>query len=308
MEKIYKEVPDNFHYLNDYLIKEKDIYMDKLLEAENIFFYDTCSLQCHSNSNNRDKIITYIKDRKGIVIITRTVLMELSGDGGNIQNSVIDYISEFYNSNIHIVLFNEEELFHVLKYFLSLSTQECNKLLGNAVGEIASYEGTIYEIRRENPNNIYGRLHNNKHSMDYLYKEFFEFVRNYKTSGDNLGEELMFICFCILSRIPLLNKLIFLSNDMKSRSSIISVNQYTKKYNDKIEPYQLTTATLLYKLQREKLIINKSDLTEMFQKSFNGNVPFYYTDEFSINMDYNKLPVQELVDLIFIKEDFRIYY
>lgn len=308
MEKIYKEIPDNFHNLKDYLIQEKDIYMDKFLGAENIFFYDTCSLQCHSNSNNRDKIITYVKSRKGIIIITRTVLMELSGDGGNIQNSVIDYLREFYNSNIHIVLFNEEESFHVLKYFLSLSTQECNKLLGNVIGEIASYEGTIYEIRRENPNNIYGRLHNNKNSTDYLYKEFFEFARNYKTSGDNLGEELMFICFCILSRIPLLNKLIFLSNDMKSRSSIISVNQYTKKYNDKIEPYQLTTATLLYKLQREKIIIHKSDLIEMFQKSFNGNVPFYYTDEFSINMDCNKLPVKELVDLIFIKEDFRIYY
>ena len=308
MEKIYKEVPDNFDNLKDYLLQERDIHIDKFLDAKNIYFYDTCSLQCHSNSNNRDKIITYIKNTNGIIIITRTVLMELGGNGGNIQNSVIDYLSEFYNADTPILLFNEEELFYTLKYILSLTTQECNKLLGNVIGEVASYEGTIYEIKRENPNNIYGRLHNNRCSDDYLYEEFFKFARDSKSSGDNLGEELMFICFCILSRIPLLNKLIFLSNDMQSRNSIIRVNKYTKRYNDKMEPYQLTTATLLYKLQREELITNKSDLKEMFEKSFNGNVPFYYTDKFSINMEYDKLSVSELVDLIFEKEDFRIYY
>lgn len=308
MEKIYKEVPDNFNDLKDYLVQEREIYIDNFLEAENIYFYDTCSIQCHSNSNNRDKIITYIKNTNGIVVITRTVLMELGGNGGFIQDSVIDYISEFYNANVPVILFNEEELFYILKSILSLTTEECNKLLGNVIGQVASYEGTIYEIKRENPNNIYRRLHNPNYSSDCLYKEFFDFARSYKSSGDNLGEELMFICFCILSKIHLLSKLIFLSNDIKSRDSVISVNEYTKRHHDKIEPYQLTTATLLYKLQRERLITSKSHLTEIFKKSFNGNVPFYYTDEFSINMEYNKLPVPELVDLIFEKGDFRIYY
>ena len=42
--------------------------------------------------------------------------MELGGNGGNIQNSVIDYLSEFYNADIPILLFNEEELFYTLKY------------------------------------------------------------------------------------------------------------------------------------------------------------------------------------------------
>jgi len=73
----------------------------------------------------------------------------------------------------------------------------------------ASYKRTIYEIKRENPNTIYTRLHNNKASTDYLYAELFKVARSCKNSGDNLGEELMFICFIILSRIPVLEKLIF---------------------------------------------------------------------------------------------------
>jgi len=103
-------------------------------------------------------------------------------------------------------------------------------------------------------------------------------------------------------------KAYILSNDMKSRDSIISINTYTEKHNSRTEPYQLTTATLLYKMKQVALITNKDTLIEIFHTTFSGNVPIYYVDEFSIYMKYDKIPIDILVNRIFDDEEFRIYY
>lgn len=37
------------------------------------------------------------------------------------------------------------------------------------------------------------------------------------------------------------------------------------------------------------------------------NMPIYYVDEFAIDMKYNKVPFDSLVNRIFEEEEFRIY-
>lgn len=301
-----KEIPDNFNELQPYIIQDKSIYNDILITADNIYFYDTCSLQCHSNSINRNKIISYIKNHNGIIIITKTILIELSMNNGNVQSSIIDYLHEFYNSDIPVILFNEEDLLSVLKHSSTESISKYNKMLALSIIQVAEYKGTIYDIKNEIKSTILQNLFSS--SSQTLYKDFFKFARSCKIEDDNLGEELMFICFAILSFIPFLNTITFLSNDMKSRSSVININNYTKTYGAKKQPYQLTTAKLLYKMHKENLLNNKDEMIELFSKSFHGNVPIFYTDEHSITIEETKLSIDEISKLIFEKEDFIIYY
>lgn len=301
-----REIPNNFNELEAYIIQDASVYNNLLISSDNIYFYDTCSLQCHSNSINRTKIISYIKNHNGIIVITKTILIELSMNNGNIQSSVIEYLREFYDENIPVILFKEENLLSTLRYSSTESISKHNKLLARCIIEVSEYKGTIYDVKNEIKSTILKSLFTS--SSQTLYEEFFDFARSCKIEDDNLGEELMFICFAVLSFIPFINTITFLSNDMNSRSSVISINDYTNTYGLKRQPYQLTTATLLYKMHKENILNNKDDMIELFTKSFHGNVPIFYTDEHSIALEKTTMPIEQISNNIFEKEDFRIYY
>lgn len=307
MSKVYIDTPHNFSEFSEYIISDKETYLEKFLEDNPIYFYDTCAIQCHSNSQNRDKIICYIKSKKGIVVITRTILMELSGDDGLVTSNIIDYLRAINNNNIDIILLDESDLLYILKECTRLTYSECNKELGYAMVTLSESKGAIYDLKRENPNRIVNNLFSESNSSS-LYIEFFEYLKNTKTSGDNLGEDLIFLCFIILIRTMVISNLIFLSNDLKSRDSIIKVIEYIRDRYDKNEVSQLTTATLLYKLVKENFVTDKDTLFELLSTSFTGNVRILYVDDKSIQLEQTSLPINCLIDEIFENTSFKIIY
>lgn len=305
MTRMYKETPDNFSEIQKFLVEEN--YIGLILMAKHCFFYDTCSIVRHSNSRNRKKIADYIYDKEGIVILTRTVLMELQNSNNIIEDVQIKYIQDLYDKGIKIVLLNEEDIFNILNEVISISISDSNKLLGLSINTVSKSKGIVYEIKTNDPQKIVDKMFDSKSRVQY-YKEFFELARSNKRSQDNLAEELMFICFIVLSRIPLINKLVFLSNDLKSREIVLSINKYTRDKHHKEEPYQLTSAKLIFNLFKSRLIEHKEDIVEMFNKSTGGDINVYYMGEYDIDLKHKSFSKEELADNIFEQKEFKVIY
>lgn len=306
MTKVYKYTPDNFNHIEEYLVGEN--FKEEIIKSNCCFFYDTCSLITHSNSYNSEKIAQYIKMEKGVIIITRTVLMELQNGSNLIEEQQVNYIKELYDAGIKIILLDEENILDILKVALDMTTIEFNKLLGAAINEVSRFKGTVYEIKKDDSNQITKKMMDNRCNKIEYYTDFFKFARGKKKSKDNLGEELMFVCFIVLSRINILGKLIYFSNDLKSRDIVISLNEFTESKHDKKEPYQITSVKLISILFDKGLIKTKDEMIEMLSCISSGNVKVFYVGKYDIDLVYKSFNKEQLVNKIFDEDEFKVIY
>lgn len=306
MTKVYKDIPENFESIKNYIV-DKENSISTFILADKLLFYDTCSIVTHSKSVNRKIIIDFLLLSKVTVILTRTVLMELTDNCNYLVSDQIDYFKEIYEIGINIILLNEEDIFYCLDECINIGVEDANKLLGQALIEVSRQKGAVYEIKMQNPGTLINKLLSKK-SRTELYTEFFEYARSKKVSKDNLGEELMFICFIVLSRIPTVGKLFFLSNDLNSRSAVIGLNNHIENLYDRRDPYQITSASLFYRMYKKGLIKYKETMKEMLDKITIGNVKAYYMGKYDIELRFKSFEKDELIEKIFNEDDFRLIY
>lgn len=268
MSKVYVETPNNFDDIKNFLVVDKQKAIELVLCSKLYFFYDTCSIIFHSNSSYRQFIIQFLKEKSGIIILTRTILMELcSGPSNNIASEHIRYLKELKNEGINIILFDEETVFDCINTAISIANERANVLLRHAVQTVSLTKGKIYDITQSMPP-IVQKLYFVSPGNAELFSAFFRYARSSKISKDSLGEELMFICFIILESVPVLGKCVFLSNDLNSYRKVITLQDYIKKYYNKPSRlYQLTTAALIYKLFREGILTDRNGLLDIIKQT-----------------------------------------
>lgn len=307
MTKVYKEVPENFEDIKNYIVEE-DKSINTLILSEKLFFYDTCSIVTQSKSIYRKKIIEFILKVEGTIILTRTILMELTDNDNLLFRAQVDYFKEIYEYGINIVLLNEEDILAYLNKCIDIKIEDANKLLGQAIINVSKQKGLVYEIKQLNSRNIINRmLDNTGSSRTELYTDFFKYARSMKVSKDNLGEELMFICFIVLSRVPG-GKLFFLSNDLNSRAAVIELNNHIENLYDRREPYQMTSVSLFYKMYKDGIIKHKETMKEMFDNTTVGNIKAYYMGKYDIELRFKSFEKDELIEKIFTEDDFKVIY
>lgn len=312
MNKKYREIPSNFDDFKDYLVCDKVEVLKDILAREKCFFYDTCSIQHHSNSDNRQYIIDYLKSKKATIILTRTVLMELSANSFDIHLVQIQYFKELHKNGIKVVLFNEEYVYDCLKEVFNKNNEELNLLLGHAVKEISKHKGKTYQILNDMDKDLAIKIKGSNPGKSQLFTTFFEEARSKKEEHDSLAEELIFICIIILTSIPYLSdniKYIFFSNDLATRTKMIALVEYIFKHHRKKESYQLTTATMVYKMYKENILINKEKMVEIMRSTYSlSNANIYYVGEYDITLVSGKFTCEEIVDKIIDEKDFKIMY
>ncbi|MDK2984759.1 MAG: hypothetical protein PWQ96_401 [Clostridia bacterium] len=307
MAKKYREVPSNFKDFENYLIYKKQEVVDAFFKGEKYFFYDTCSILHHSNTENRHYIIEFLKSKSATIIITRTVLMELTANSSELHQIQINFLKELYDNGLYVLLFDEEIILACLKEILNITIEEANKLLGFAVKEVSKFKTKTYEVLNSMDEKVTNKLKSIAPGKSELYSSFFGHARSLKEEGDSMAEELIFICIIVLTKIPL-GKYILISDDLRIRHQVISIKEYIKKHHNVSEPYQLTTATLLYKMYKEGIISNRNDMIDIISKSSNGNINVYFVSEYDIKQEKNSFTAEELVDRLINENEFRIIY
>lgn len=307
MAKKYQEVPSNFSSFESYIVSTKEEVVDAFAKAHKYFFYDTCSILHHSLSANRHSIINYLKSKADIIIVTRTVLMELTANSFELHQVQIQYFRELYNSGFKVILFDEELIYSCLKDALSISTEDANRLLGYAIKEVSisktKTREVIEKMDKSSSNKLMGLNPGNKE----LFSAFFQYARTLKSQGDSIAEELILICIIVLTKIPM-GRYLFISDDMRMRAQVIKVNDYILKHHGRKEPYQLTTASLIYKMYKDQAITKRDDMLEIMQAAFKGNVYVFFVGEYDIEQGYESFKCEDLIDRLINEKDFKIMY
>ena len=309
MTKAYVEIPKNFNDIEKYLVLGTTDIVSKFICGKNYYFYDTCSILTHSQAKSREYILTFLKSKNALIVLTKTVLMELSsGVDNKIAPMQIDYFKEIYDSGLDIIFIDEAIVFDCLNEVIKINIEDANRLLGYAIKELSKAKGKIYDIKQDDPNKIIGKLLNENPGSKELYTDFFKYARSTKESEDNLGEELMFICFIILNKAISLGKCIFFSNDLKSMSTIIPLRDYIFRNFSKKEPYQLTTAALVYKMYKDNILRTREEMLDILTSGAIQNVRVFYLGEYDISMQQGSFSKEDLVDKIITDSHFVVAY
>lgn len=307
MTRQYQQVPSNFNDIKEYLIYEKVEIIDSFFTGENYFFYDTCSLIHHSNSSKRNYIIQYLKNKNAIIIITRTVLMELSSNDCNIHPTQANFIKELFQSGLRVLLFDEEIIVNCLKDMLGSTNEEANLLLGYAIKEVSKFKGAIYQIKNSMERSFSSKLLGDNPGSTLLYDRFFQYARSQKKQGDSLAEKLIFICIIVLSKMPR-GKYILVSDDLNIRAEVIGINGYLMDKHQIKAPFQLTTPALIYRMYKESIINRQSDMLDILSAAFSGNVNVFYIGEYDIQIAYSSFTRTDLIKRLIDDDEFRIMY
>lgn len=307
MTKVYQEVPSNFNQIQNYLTHNKDKVIQLYLQGDIYFFYDTCSLLHHSNASNKSDIIEYLKKHNPTIIITRTVLMELTSNSFQLHPTQISYFQDMHSNGLTVLLFEEEYIVDCLKEASGISNEDANLLLGYAIKEVSKSKGATYQVKTSLETTLKLKILGSAPGSTLLFDTFFRYARSQKTHGDSMAEELMLICIIVLTRIPL-GEFVLFSDDLAIRQKVIDTRKYILNHHSVKEPFQLTTTALVYRMYKESIITTKPEILEILSKAFTTNVNVYYLTDRDLELQYSSFPTDKLADNIMNVSDFNVIY
>lgn len=288
MATTYTETPDNWHEIQAYISTEIDEIKRAFYQADRVFFYDACSVQRHSNLKDaeRDILIRYFEKQGITILLTRCILMELSGDQHSLERRFIDYIKSLDDAGIKVVLFNEEYAYSILSDCFS-SIERINEYLMWAVRMVYSPVSTITDTLKADSKLSSEVYEGKKLKASDLYQRFFPAVRGNKEHEDNLGEELIAVCVHILSNMPGVadGKLCVLTDDKGAASKIDSVMKKTNRGNQGSKIIIFSTPKLVQYMFQEHVVMSEDEMVNILSQGVSGNIGIMGITDFDLEVD-----------------------
>ena len=312
MEKTFVETPYNFAEIEKYIVLDKKKVTDMILVADVCFIYDTCAIRNHAKIYNINPFLSYIKSKKGVVIITRTVLLEMCSKDHKMWREHIDFIKKLYDEGIRVLIFNEEDSLKCLRKVYSYSEEELNIFLKYALRTARKWKGTVDEIIANSGENMIQKLCGNKiSSRTELFSAFFQMARAGRKSEDNMAEELFMVCIAILSNIPDRNeyKYIIISEDRKFIRKLVMMSENLEKHTGAKRCSLLTTPALCQLLIKEGLINTIMELQNILDCTYQDrNIKVCCSEEYDLKPKEKDFDKEKLADKLLYDANFTIYY
>lgn len=303
--KTYQDEPNNIEDIRRFCIHEKQDVITKTLTAKALFIYDTCSIMHHANAQNIESISNYIKVHMGTVLITKTVLLELSSSDnhGNILEKNINFLKQLSDYGIDIIIFEEELCYDCIKFSYSYNVDEINEQLKYSIRFIKRFQGTIAQYIDSLLQKDRIALLNGESDREEI-TQFFAKIRKTKKSQDSLAEELIFLMIILLQGI--INEVIFVSDDFRSSDKFLQLTDYIQEHYNRKGIYVYTTAVLFYKSVREN-IINSEEGKSLLECTYRDKIKMYATDKHDLKIKKKELSIEEFIKIINEDSEFRIY-
>lgn len=309
MEKIYKEVPDNFNELESYVITDKIEIIECLIRAEKCFFYDTCAFRNHMRISNPDAIFEYERSNSSVVVLLRGIIMEMCSNDGELWDEHIEYIKKINEYGIKVIVMYEEDVFDVLKAYCS-DVSKINEWLILAVKCTKNKAGTIEKVLQKNSALKKEVLLSESCSDGTLAKRLFQEIRENKTTQDNLGEELIAICTHWLANIRNVDeyKYIILTDDKKSIPTISKAIKNSEKYQGMKLIAVVTTAKLCALMQQESLLSSVSDVVDILSPRCGEDIiKIYGSERYELKPSEKSMKISEFATKI-INSSITVYF
>ena len=301
MSTAYKVVPDNFEDINAFVITDKGQIISDIITKDSCWFYDTCSFRRHANlpKDAVDILLGYIRKKNGVIIITRTILMELASSSGTINEEYIRYMDHIKSYEIDVLILYEEDLFDVMDMCFSTKA-EINEYLMWSVREIKIPISTITKTLNEEPELENEIIKGNNMNNRSKYKMFFEAVRSNKVSEDDLGEEILAICLNILSSMPgePNDKYHVITEDKSAAGRIYDMFKKIKKRKDISHVNICSTPKLVQMMYRDQMLSDRNLIHKLLSTDTVGNIKVLGTRISDLDRKEISLTCAELTDLI----------
>ncbi len=288
MAAAYTETPDNWHEAEAYFSTDTDDIKRTFYQADRVLFYDACSFQRHSNLNNRERdiLIRYFKEQGIAIFLTRSILMELSGNRHSLEKRFVDYLKRLNDAGIKVLLFNEEYTYSILSDCFS-SVERINEYLVWAVRMVYSPVSTIADaLGADSKLDSEVREGKTLKASD-LYQRFFSAARGKKEYEDNLGEELIAICVHILSNLPGVadGKLCVLTDDKGAAGKIASAMRKTNRENRGSRIIIFSTPKLVQHMFQEHVEMSEDEMVNILSQGVSDNIVIMGITDFDLEVD-----------------------
>ena len=311
MATTYAETPANYSEIDKSVITDIDEIKHIFFEAEKVLFYDTCSLQRHSNLKEpeKSKLIQYFENRGMAIFLTRCILMELSGDNHILEQQYIEYIKKINSSGVKVVLYDEEYSYSILSDCFS-EVEIINEYLMWAVRMAKSPTGTVTDTLKSNDELNSEVVKGNDLKSSDLYKRFFSAVRGNKEHEDNLGEELISICIHILSNLPGVpdGKLCMLTDDKGAASKIYSVVRKTNRNYQCSRIILFSTPKIIQHMYQEGIELSNDEIVNILSQGVSGNIVILGITDYDLEVNEASLSCRDLAQTIMEPNGIKIVF
>ena len=301
MAEGYIDTPHNMQELMPWIITGKNQIISEIFSRQKCCFYDTCSFRRHSQLEHEEAeyLLKHMREQNTVIIITRSILMELASHSGILNQEYIEYIKYIREFGIPVVILYEEDLFYIMEIVFSTNA-EINNYLCWAVrllkGPVSTITHTIENDDRVNKEVLQGKNINSKD----IYRHFFETVRKNKESGDDLGEEMLAICLHILSNIPGEpdEKFYVITDDKGAAGKIDNLFKRTKAQHRGKEIGIYSTPKLVQILFRMGTLREKDHIRRFLSIGTAGKLAVLGIRKRDIRAKENSYDVEELTNLL----------
>ena len=303
------DVPDNWSGLMPYVITNREEVIRQIISSEKCFFYDTCAFWNHKNISDSSPIFAYIKSQKGIVILTKMILMELCSNDNKLWEEHIEYVKKLKQCGVPVLVMAEEDIFIVLCSCYSGIVQ-VNQMLSNAIKYTKSKTGSVEEVLQKNivlRKEILSPLRSKDSS---LAERFFKEARANKLPGDNMGEELLAICIHMLANMPSHRdyKYIVLTDDYTAIKLLGKVKENVEKYLGKHCVSGVTTAKLCWLMVHSGLLLNEEHVKAIISSGHSDNqLTVYSSEQYELNPSEKIMTIEEFAEKIVNESGVKIY-
>ena len=309
MARVYRDNPGNISEILPYVITDESTIAQNIIMAQKCYFYDASSFRKHSTWTELKYIAMYIRKNHGVVIITRTILMEICSAKGEIWDEHIVFFKKMYELGIKIILMYEENVFNAM--YFCYSATEINQCLKYAVRTCKSKLGAVEKIVSQNKFLEKEVLSQEPTMGKSLVKRFFSEMRRNKSALDNMGEELITICMHMLSNIPELiqYKYIMFTED---KGAVLLLGKATKNIYDILKKRMMaaiTTPKLLQEMIENELVNDISIVCGLLEAEHNSDyIRIFCCEEYDLEPDSKVMTCNELAEKLLEKNKIHIFY
>lgn len=295
----YMENPSNFDLINS-LVKTYDANVQReIIKARRCFVIDACSFEFYKKVHRREAFTEYIKANNACVVIFRTILMELAGDNGLLEEEQIDFIEYLFRAGVSVYVLYEEDIFALLQIYTD--NKSINQYLKHAVLCIKQPTGIINNLFSKNESLKSLIVHADRNSDASIYQQFFQNLRGEKQHEDNLGEIVCLICIHIMANMEEMNpyKYVFLTEDTTAVILAKKVIHNSRRHRSgDTEMIGTVRATNVIEKMYKMSILKDAKEIEAFLDKYPGNVRVLIKVEYEPEVKDESLSIKDFAKFI----------
>ena len=302
----YTVTPSNYTKIINYVSEYNEEVLRGIINAQHCYIMDTCSVEFYKKDNRADLFAEFVEQTNGCIIIFRTVLMEMCGDRGILDQHHIEFLKKLSEAGVDVYVLYEENIFKILNAYTQKS--EIGKFLKNAVLCVKGPTGILNSFLSDNKDIMRQIVAPTTMFSEELFERFWTELRLVKEHRDNLGEVVCAICIHMLANMEDINKFkyIFATEDKRAISILAKVINNQRKYNTSSNKDLIgvsTSAKIIEEMYRAEILISKEDI-ESFYKPFNEQtrIKATVTKKYDIQLQEISLTVPEFAEFIVKRE------